>query len=208
LFGAGDYDRTNAEECLQAVEDAYEDGDLVAHELKTVRNLENRCAGLINGSGDVGDDCDEDSDCNVVDGLACVQRPGEDGSCQEPEEVQAGRPCSNPAAVCEDGFYCNGSNCVEQKNNSAPCMLSVECGEELYCLLSETSSGEGGAGGDDGGTTQSGLCVNKKNIGSACVSNEQCDEGTTCVIVGDGDGECLARVRLGRSEPICDQELS
>lgn len=203
-FDRADYDRTNAEDCLKAVERAFSDGDLETIELNTVRNLQNECAGLVNGMGEEGDDCEKDSDCNFQDDLVCVFRIGEGGTCQEPEEAKGGYECNEPQIVCEDGFYCDGENCLRQKENGAPCSLSMECREGMYCLLDSSSSGEGGAGSSAG----EGTCVNKRQTGDDCDENQQCKDGSMCLLVGDDPGECVEIVRLSRSEPICKQELS
>lgn len=192
------YNPKHAKDCIRAVELAYEDNDLTAEELVVVRQLGGPCTRLIQGSAEEGDDCSEDSDCDATAGFLCVTRPGKDGTCQKPVEVSAGRSCSDPAAVCEDGFYCDGRNCIERLPEDEPCVDSSECESDLRCEAQ--SSGEGGAGGK---TPVGGTCVPRAPSLDACENNDDCKSGF-CWMEDSSVGECYPALQLSPKEPICD----
>src|SRR5687768_2764816 len=88
------YDPKFAQECVDAVADAYADAELTSDELRVVLQLAAPCDRLIKGSGEAGDNCAEDIDCNTLSDLRCVIKTGEaQGSCQVPAEVGGGDPC-------------------------------------------------------------------------------------------------------------------
>lgn len=192
------YDPKYAPECIHAVELAYAKNDLTAEELNVVRQLGGPCARVLSGSAEEGDDCSEDYDCDVTSGFACVKRPGKDGTCQKPVEVGAGKSCSSPAAVCEDGFYCNGKNCIERLPEDEPCVDSSECEAELRCEAE--SSGAGGAGGK---TPVGGTCMPRAPSLDACANNDDCRSGF-CWMEDSSVGECYPALQLSPKEPICD----
>jgi hypothetical protein len=170
--------------CIDAVRAAYQDGDLRGAELPVVFNLSGPCALIIKGPGAVGADCSDDSDCNAPDGLRCVRKSSdEDGTCQDPETVGAGRDCSGAAQICADGFYCNGENCVESKAAGRDCEHADECDSGLFC-------------------NQDGNCEAGRKVSEACDADEECQSG---ICLEDGEARvCTDRVVLSRSEPICD----
>src|SRR5690606_18128541 len=149
------------------------------------------CAGVLSGSADEGEDCDEDADCNTGGGYACVQR-ADGGTCQIPEEVEAGRSCRSSSAVCEAGFYCDGSNCVERLPEDEPCSATFECAAELRC---EATAGAGGASGEAS-------CVPREPNASDCETHDDCESGF-CWLLDGSPGECVGRIVLGRNEPLC-----
>jgi hypothetical protein len=199
LVPSNGYDATNASDCLRAVENAYADGDLDADELMVVRALGGECSTLIRGDADEGEACDENSDCDTTAGFTCVQRAGDQGTCQVPREVDAGRSCSAADAVCDDGFYCDGRNCVERLPEDTECLDSSECAEDLRCEV--TSNGEAGASGVPSGQ---GTCVPRAGTLDPCESHDDCVSGF-CLALDGGAGECINQIRLARSEPICEQ---
>ncbi len=198
LIPSRGYDPTNASECLRAVENAYEDGNLNAEELLVVRALGGDCSQLIRGSAEQGDDCTADSDCDTTAGFACVKRSSTHGTCQVPVEVDAGRSCDNAADVCIDGFYCDGKHCVERLSEGNSCDDDSECAADLRCQAN--SLGEGGSGNSSNGDS---TCVPRAPNSSACESHEDCASGF-CFMQDSSSGECISLVRLGRNEPICD----
>ncbi|HTU62122.1 MAG TPA: hypothetical protein VMF89_26875 [Polyangiales bacterium] len=166
--------------CIDAVRAAYQDGDLRGTELSVVFNLSGPCALIVKGPGAVGDDCDDDSDCNAPDGLSCVRKSSdEEGTCQNPVTVGAGRDCSGAAQVCDEGFYCNGENCVEAKAAGRDCVQPDECDSGLFC-------------------SDAGKCEAGRNVSEACDTDVECESGICLEEV------CTDRVVLARSEPICD----
>src|ERR1700744_1808110 len=71
-------------------------------------------------SGQVGDVCHVDSDCDSSLGLGCVTKDGV-GSCQVPKVVPPGTDCSMPDAACPDGYFCDGSS----KSSTRRCSLTT-----------------------------------------------------------------------------------
>ena len=170
--------------CIDAVKAAYQDGDLRGDELGVVFKLEGPCASIIKGPGAAGDDCDSDRDCNAPEGLVCVRKGStEEGTCQKPVVVAAGRDCSGAAKVCDEGFYCNGENCIESKPSGRDCLLQEECASGLFC-------------------NQEGKCQAGRKVSESCESDLECQSGI-CLTDGD-ETVCTDRVVLARSEPICD----
>lgn len=181
-----DFMDNDAQACLVAVERAYRDADLTSSELQVVLQLQNDCDRVISGSGDEGDECMLDRDCDRSGDLECVIKGGDNvGTCQIPEEIEAGRDCSNPQDVCEDGFYCamNMDYCIAQGSEDDDCTTSDECEDTTFC-------------------NADGVCEAKRAVDSDCTASEQCLSGV-CYEFVDGEQVCIDRLRLSRSEPIC-----
>jgi hypothetical protein len=176
------YQSDHAKACLDAVKTAYKDADLDAEELGIVLNLDAPCDQLIRGPSSEGDSCDEDSDCDTVNEFRCVIKTGE-GTCQIPSEVGGGRSCSSESVVCEAGFFCDGSHCVEQLGEDEECEDDAECADGLGC---------------DGGA-----CVPRAAATEDCTRNADCESGI-CAFTSSDEGVCVDRVRLSPSEPICE----
>lgn len=194
------YDPKYAKECLRAVEVAYTGDGLDAEQLLLVRQLGGDCSRLTRGSAEEGESCDADTDCDTIEGFVCVKRPGGDGTCQIPEEVGAGKSCRDPAAVCEEGFYCDGRNCIEKLPEDEPCVDTQECADDLRCA--QTSAGEGGASGDD--SDGAGTCVPRiTGIDTTCSVNDDCKSGY-CEQSGSAAGECVSSLKFSRRDPVCE----
>jgi hypothetical protein len=168
----------HADECLRAVESAYRDGDLTANELKIVLDLGAPCNQLVRGEGETDDGCDADQDCDASQDLECVK-----GTCQVREEVGAGFECDQPQQVCEEGFFCNGDNCIATQDEDEDCASTDECDSTLFCNADE-------------------VCEARGEVRDPCGADEQCVSGL-CLDF-DGQSECVDRIRLARSEPLCD----
>ena len=112
--------------------------------------------------------------------------------------VEAGRSCTNAAAVCEEGFYCDGRNCLEKLPEDAPCIDTQECADDLRC--EGAGNGEGGASGSD---DDAGTCVARITGLDPCESNDDCASGY-CEQSGTAAGECFTTLQFGRREPICE----
>lgn len=135
LFVGASFDPDGAASCLLAVTLAYEDGDLYASELDTVRSLENEC-----------------------DAVA-VRADEEDPPCDD----------------------CNGDLAP-----AAPCTDTRQCDTDSYCGFE-------------------GRCATRGSIGDTCSEDRLCEAALHCLLVGDAEGACVAVVRLGRQEPMCDE---
>jgi hypothetical protein len=180
-----DFSDEKGQACIDAVKKAYEDADLQGSELATVLSLGGACDKLIQGDTDEGDDCDSNHDCDAPGGFVCVRHADKpEGTCQIPETVDGGRDCSGARKICENGFYCNGDNCIEAKDASDDCTIQEECGETAFC-------------------SNAGKCEERHSVGAVCTSDIECDDGVCYEF--DGKKTCTDRIRLGRAEPLCDE---
>jgi len=183
------YAPDRARECLDGVERAYADADLDGDELLTVRQLGEPCDRLLRGSGAANADCEANADCDGTKGLVCVTK-GDDpiGTCQVPEEVEGGYECDAPQQVCEDGFYCNGDNCVAYRKIGASCTLDSECGPRAYC---DALPGEPET-----------VCLSRGTVGSGCSTGREC-LSQICLQISSTESSCIDHVRLSVTDPIC-----
>jgi hypothetical protein len=139
---------------------------------------------LIKGSKDEGEDCDANEDCDGPAGFECVRHAdAETGTCQVPEVTGAGKDCSSKRKICGAGFYCNGDNCIEAKDAGDGCTIQEECGEAAFC-------------------TTGGKCETRHKVGTECTSDIECDDGICYEY--EGKKTCTNRIRLARSEPLCE----
>jgi hypothetical protein len=178
------YRSTHAQACLDAVRNAYKDAKLTADEVKVVRQLADPCDKLIAGPGGTGASCAAHYECNTVEGLSCVVRPGQPtGTCQIPEVVGGGFSCTAPQQVCEDAFYCNGQNCVARPSTeAAACAPEIPCTDDFKCIGSGTNS----------------ICTIKADAGGSCSADIDCKSGV-CI------GVCVNEVELGPTVlPYCE----
>jgi len=174
-----------ADQCIDAVEAAYDDADISAVESQTVLRFGAPCDQLVRGPSAEGEECQERSDCDAPSGFDCVFK-GDNarGSCQLPETIGAGRDCSAANAVCEAGFYCNGENCIAGEAVGDPCTSNAQCGPDGYCGLTS-------------------VCAARAAVGQPCGFDEQCASGL-CYRFSATEQVCTDRLRLSRSEPICE----
>jgi hypothetical protein len=173
-----------SEVCIEAVAAAYADGDLTGTELVTVRLLGAPCDQLSRGPRGEGQSCMERDDCDAASGFDCVMKSNSmSGTCEIPESVGPGEDCEADQAVCTGNFFCNGENCIAARDLGDSCMHHEECGDEGFCDVD-------------------GECAARLATGVACDEDAQCERG----ICYDFDDErtCTDRIRLGRTEPICD----
>jgi hypothetical protein len=169
---------------------------LTAEELHVIRDLTGECGRLVAGSVEEGDSCVENSQCNTVDGYACVKKPNDvEGTCQEPVEGSGGDDCSEPQVVCPENQYCAalaeegaGSACVARKREDASCAVDEECQSGLRCVVAVDEA--------------MGTCVPRIGSGDSCTSDQECVTG---LCVGAAP-ICLTQVRLTGESVLC-QEL-
>lgn len=182
------YKSTHAQDCLDAVADAYEDAVLNAEELDVVLRLGGDCERLVDGLNDEGDGCFELADCDGVNGYDCVVKPGADtGTCQIPVEAAGGDPCDDPEVVCADGYYCDGENCLRRHEEADTCTSDAMCAAELRCAIAADST--------------EGLCEPRLINGDPCLANEECVSG---ICIGTTNKECASRVPLTTESTLCD----
>ncbi len=171
------FDR-GVDDCIGAVEAAYEDADLSASELSLVLRYGGACSDVVLGK-EVGGKCALDADCEPA--LSCVLKDDEEGTCQEASTIEPGFSCSEPEEMCEDGFFCDGSNCVAGLPEGEDCQNDSQCEAGLYC--DET-------------------CSDMVEVGESCDSDAECLSGIC--YPDSGDQTCLDRMRLSPAEPLCD----
>jgi hypothetical protein len=172
------------QECIDAVRKAYADADLRDDELAIVLSLGAPCDELIVGPKDQGESCTTRSDCDASSGFDCIRKANSDtGTCQLPVEVAGGRSCSAAQKICAAGFYCDGNNCIEAKDNGESCSIQEECSADSFC-------------NDDG------KCATRLKIGTACSADLQCKAGICYEF--EGDKICTDRIVLSRTEPVCE----
>jgi hypothetical protein len=193
----GRYSDVYAQQCLNAVKEAFRDGELSTDERNVVRTLSSPCDRVLSGDGGDGDPCLETPDCNTVADLSCVRLPGADfGTCREPLEVGGGHDCSPDDTVCEPGFYCDGHNCLAEKKDGMPCNPQVPCRAEFQCQRPDGSRPVPEL--DDA------RCVAKAGVGSECEKDADC-LSDICSKAGPALGVCSALVVLSPTDPICEK---
>jgi hypothetical protein len=142
------------------------------------------CARTVIGSNNEGDDCSVSTDCDVSRGYSCVRKvDAEAGTCQIAEEVEPGRKCGEAAQTCQEGFFCDGHNCVETLASGEPCVLHEQCGENGFC-------------------DTSGACAERRAVNDSCEDDVECAQGI-CSALGD-EKVCTDRVVLSRADPLCE----
>lgn len=181
------YGSENAEDCLSAVEDAYEDAELTAEELDIVLKLGGPCGTLVDGGQDEGGSCASKFDCATVDGFECVIKPGDsEGTCQVPVEAPTGGSCTGPEDTCAPDAYCDGSRCLLREVD-LPCAIDEACPQGYRCSIAT-------------GETE-GECVMKLANGTDCTIDEECASG---VCIGTTRRRCAASVILTIESTLCD----
>lgn len=185
------YASAHAQECLDAVRDAYADADLTSEEIPTVLRLATPCDRLSSGTSAEGESCDRDDDCDTSAGAICIRKLGaKKGTCGEPEEVPAGDPCDGPAQVCADGYFCNGENCVAYKNTGKACDGDYMCKPEDHCVIPTEEA--------------SGTCEKRADLSEECSSDDDCQSHYCDLAPSASQGLCASTLRLSTREPLCD----
>jgi hypothetical protein len=188
------YTSVNAETCVKAVERAYRDAELDAEELKLVQRLAAECSQLVDGGRPEGDDCTLTTECDTVAGYICIVKLGNElGSCQVPNVVGAGFACDEANVLCEDGFYCNGENCIASKfepgDEDVACSHDEECIPSGYCEIEPEET--------------EGLC--RTRLGSSntshCTRDDQC-ESDFCFLTA-ANPYCTSKVVLTGESSVC-----
>lgn len=208
------YSSMNAEDCITAVERAYRDAVLTADELQVVVRLEGECSQLVDGGFAPGQTCDSSLQCDTVHGYVCVFKGGAaEGTCQVPQTVPGGYPCSDPAVICSAGFYCNDSNCLssgyDPDASGADCSEDADCGREEACFedtcvpsctFNEMCGASGRCEFPDG--ADEGHCAPLLANNTACANDAECESGF-CQTTADPP-ECRSRIVLTAESTACD----
>lgn len=169
-----DYHSAGAEACIAAMKDAYADSKLTAADLTAVADA---CLPVFSKGGPVGSLCDIDSDCDGALGLRCVIKPGQIGSCQDPETIGPGLSCVGEAQRCEEGFYCGSdAACIQRPGPGQGCDDAKPCVEDALCIDM--------------------MCTAKTPNGGACQQDGECLEGFCIKATGSPDGTCAAQLAL------------
>lgn len=177
----------NATACLSAWRDAYADAALTAAEIAAA---EEACMAAFHDGGVENQDCVEDWECDIADGLRCVIKPGDtSGTCQVPTEVGAGFPCEAIDERCEEGFYCDvGANaCLARKNVGESCSSEILCVEDATCSA-----------------PVDGTCEAKLPNNTECEQDEECANGLCNKGTGDTFGLCSGTITLNQTAAACD----
>jgi hypothetical protein len=136
--------------------------------------------------------CTEPADCNRDVELTCVVKAGS-GTCQEPVTVMGGFDCSAKDAVCAEGFFCDGDNCIRGEREGDPCNLSTPCADDLQCV---------GVGDADGGVPAA-TCEPRGVVGSDCWNDDDCESRICSPRAGTATGVCTAAIVLAPTDPTC-----
>jgi hypothetical protein len=182
------YDSENAEDCIDAVNDAYEDAALSANELDVVLNLSGPCGALVDGGYAEGETCLSPFDCDTVNGLTCVIKPGEaEGTCQVPENTATGGTCRAAASVCGPSDYCDPTSgrCISRLADE-PCPFDDACPTDYRCEIVESEA--------------TGTCIERLDSGT-CFANEDCKSG---LCLGTTRKVCASNVVLTVESTLCD----
>jgi hypothetical protein len=183
------YSSAHAESCLNAVKDAYSDGDLSPEELAVVLNLAAPCDQLSKGTRSSGQSCSNNDECNTADGFSCIQKLGAaEGICGEAELIAAGEACDSPNQVCKEGYYCNGETCGVYKRTGNSCDGDYQCKPTDRCLKEAEA--------------ETGTCELRADLNDPCTQNSDCQSGYCAP--GETENTCASTIRLSRTEPLCD----
>ena len=167
-----DYSNGASIQCVDAYSRAYKDGKLNVKELNDIAAT---CHAVLHGNGELGGSCAQNSDCDGSEGLSCVIKPGQAGSCQDPVSVTAGNDCTDSSAVCVAGFYCGSDNaCIVRPSIGEACNAGKPCLEDALCVNDS--------------------CIEKSANGQTCIADEQCSGGICILVKGTSGGTCGAQV--------------
>ncbi len=97
--------------------------------------------------------------------------------------MKAGFSCEEAYETCEDGFYCNGDNCIVAAELGEDCSNDNQCVEGLFC--------------------QNEVCDTQLPVGADCTTDREC-ESEICYEVDVDQRVCVDRIRLSPAEPACD----
>jgi hypothetical protein len=175
---------TGSDNCIAAVGAAYRDADLRGDELALVLRFSGACARTVVGPNKEADDCSVNTDCDVSRGYSCVRKAdAEAGTCQAAQVVEPGRDCRDAEKTCQDGFFCDGRNCIETLATGESCAINEQCGQNGFC-------------------DASGACAERRAVNDSCENDVECARGI-CSALTD-EKVCTDRIVLSRADPVCE----
>jgi hypothetical protein len=171
-----------AQPCIDAHTAAYMSGQLDAGAFATV---EQQCLPVLNQGGQTGTSCSSDTDCDVGSGDLCVVHQGGKGTCQIPVPVMPGGECSDPAAECSAGYFCeSGGYCVIDPDQAGQaCGPGVSCNTGLGC------------------STTTMRCEAQLPDASPCMADGDCSGGL-CIATA-GSAQCAATYTFSVGSATC-----
>lgn len=148
------------------------------------------CPGTCLAPADDGESCDG-LPCGV--GSHCVG-----GICQSGEEDQ---PCGS-IGDCDEGFYCNGEQCVPELESGAACGFNEECPGPEICLIPPDSKG-----GTCARVDQEGAPCNEECLGFQCDQPDPLVLGTCVPFITEEGADCsrLDCALTFECDPAADQ---
>lgn len=192
------YSSVKAQQCLEAVGNAYKDDELTPDERDVVLHLGGACSEVLSGDVGRGGQCTEDSDCDRTKGFSCVKK-GAEGTCQEAAPTGNGGDCSSDEAVCNEGFYCEASvlSCIEGKKGGFACSAGTPCAKGFRCQDEEGKT-------LPVSSTESGTCIALGAVGDDCTADDECADGICTLRQSGASGVCSAKTKLTPSDALCD----
>ncbi len=178
------YHAEYADYCISTHEQVYQATQLEAGAFTL---LDQACAPVFNRSGAVGTKCTADIDCDIGGGLACVVHQTADGTagtCQTPIPTAAGAKCSDLAAQCTDGLFCQQSGyCVAAPVKGEVCGPGITCAAGFFCNV------------------DSNQCENQKQNTETCTADDNC-VGGFCI-----SGQCSGTYSFAFGSSTCQDFL-
>lgn len=177
------YNAEFADGCISAHEQVYQATQLDPTAFDLLRQ---NCAPVFNKGGKVGTKCVEDTDCDVSGGLYCVVHQGKGattvGTCQEPVPTMAGEKCTDPAAQCADGLFCQEAGyCVASPSAGDICGPGIKCEMGYFCDPDQNA------------------CVKQFSDTAPCNADDNC-AGGFCV-----GGRCTATYSFAFGSATCQE---
>jgi len=180
------YSSKRAQECVDAVKDAYADAELDATELDTVLHLGGACSHLVAGVNTEGESCTEPTDCDTVKDYTCVIKAGEQtGTCQIPRVQDNGEACDAAAMICNPEAYCDGYNCLVKRAAGKACTYDAMCQDGNRCEVAADAV--------------DGQCAPKLALKESCTGDAEC-ASNICL---SGTQKCTSRVVLTGESSVC-----
>lgn len=184
------YHPEHADPCVAKRKEIYTDASLTKAELEADYEA---CLSVFALGASEGAACTTDLDCNTVDKLRCVIK-GEAGRCFEPIEAEGGDKCTDPATICQEDDFCDGTNCLSRAvEGEACCVDAVTCTDGIIPCEDGLAC--------DGATP---TCQPKLANGAACTADAEC--AGFCILTAAGtSGACAGNRILSFGSQTCEE---